>query len=83
MFLLGAVTKLPVLFLYFVTAPYAGYDITMLQLLLNNGLTAEGETPAIAVLKNRTLATKWRNRFTCLAAEGDHDGIINNPVAAG
>jgi len=35
---LGAVTKLPVLFLYFVTAPYAVPNIYLTKLFLNNGL---------------------------------------------
>jgi len=35
---LGAVTKLPVLFFYFVTAPYAVPSVYLTKLLFDNGL---------------------------------------------
>ena len=51
--------------------------------LVNVFLATPGNAYPVTVCKNRTMAAQGRNRSARLAAESDHDGIINNPVAAG
>ena len=46
-------------------------------------LPAKSDTNTIAIFIYRTLTAKRRNRFACLPAKSNQDGVINNPVAAG
>ena len=46
------------------------------------GLAAQSNTNSITILIYRALTAERRNGFACLPAKSNHDGVINNPVAA-
>jgi hypothetical protein len=43
---------------------------------------ADSDANPVAVFIYRALTAKGRNGFACLAAKGNHDGVINNPVTS-